>query len=50
MFKHDCVMCLRIHNLRCLWHISFFNRFFGTDKVKYCPEYAVIMRKKYNEC
>jgi hypothetical protein len=45
MFKHNCVECLEKHYLKCMWNIGFFDRFFGTDKVKYCPEYVKIIEK-----
>lgn len=51
MYKHLCVKCLREHGLTCIWHIGFFDRFFGTDKIKYCPEFNNIQtyQKKYNK-
>jgi hypothetical protein len=43
MYKHFCVECLLKHGYKCMWSISFFDRFFGTNKVIYCPEYIRIM-------
>jgi hypothetical protein len=45
MYKHNCVQCLVVHNLKCIWFIGFFDRFLGNDKVKFCPEYVKIMDK-----
>jgi hypothetical protein len=44
MYKHECVECLRYNHFRCIWNIGFFDRFFGTDKVKYCVEYLQIKK------
>ena len=51
MYKHECVVCLRSNNLKCKFNISFLDRFFGTDKVKYCPEYnsIIVYQKRYNK-
>ena len=51
MYKHDCVQCLKSHNLKCIWNIGFFDRFLGNDNVKYCPEYNNILKykKRYNK-
>ena len=50
MYKHECVQCLISHYYKCKYNISFFNRFFGTDEVKFCPEYLAIINyhKRYN--
>lgn len=45
MYKHDCIVCLETHNLKCIWNISFMDRFLGNDNVKFCPEYIKIMKK-----
>lgn len=39
MYKHECVECLIDNKYRCIYGISFLKRFFGTDDIKYCPEY-----------
>lgn len=46
MYKHECVECLLSHGLKCIWNVSFINRFFGTDEVKYCTEYNAIIKHK----
>jgi len=45
MYKHDCIVCLETHNLKCIWNIRFVDRFLGNDNVKLCPEYIKIMKK-----
>lgn len=49
MYKHECVECLTKHGFKCMWNVSFLDRFFGTDKVKYCSEYLKILdyQKKF---
>lgn len=51
MYKHECVLCLREHNLKCIFNVSFLDRFFGTDEVKYCPQYNNIKnyKNRYNK-
>jgi hypothetical protein len=44
MYKHECVKCLTNHYLKCVWNIGFWDRFFGNDKVRYCPEYNLIVQ------
>ena len=44
MYKHLCVDCLVKHHFKCIWNIGFLDRFFGTDTVKYCPEYNLIIQ------
>jgi hypothetical protein len=43
MYKHECVQCLKTHHLRCIYNISFIDRFFGTKNIIYCPEYLSII-------
>jgi len=45
MYKDDCVECLKIHHLKCMWNIPFKDRFLGNDNVKFCPEYIKITSK-----
>jgi hypothetical protein len=45
MYKHNCVLCLRQHHLKCIWNISFIDRFLGTKKINYCPQYIKIIGK-----
>jgi hypothetical protein len=45
MYKHECVKCLTIHNYKCIYEISFIDRFFGTEKVVYCPEFLNRIKK-----
>lgn len=51
MFKHECVECLKAHNLKCIWNIRFIDIFLGNNKVKYCVEYNNILKykKRYNK-
>jgi len=44
MYKHECVQCLTCHHFRCIYNIGFIKRFFGTDEIKYCPEYLEIVK------
>lgn len=44
MYKHECVKCSKEHVHRCIWNIGFIDRFFGTDKVKYCITYNEILK------